>query len=312
IEIYDIPSRPDEIRGNIVIENNTIEDARTVGIRVRRAAEVRISNNIITEPMLGRGMWLRNVTNAAITNNTITGEMLRGIQFSDTSDSVISNNMIYRVISPPWHKWWNGAIAIDYGENNIVRDNEITGEGRSAIHLHGTRDNSILNNDCSGYTGRWSEPKENWNVCQFWDGSYSSGNTVSGNIWGPLAAESTLATVVISERFGTSPSNDSILNNDYRQYSNVPGWTEANPDGPGCVLLMEGTENTLVFESGRFPNDTDAKSQILDFGINNRVIGHDTDGVIAPGIGQRLREIKAAIDALPEEVEEEGEAWPEE
>lgn len=312
IEIYDIPSWPEEIRGSIVIEDNMIEAAEMVGIRVRRAPELHILNNTITDPMAGRGMWLSNVGKAAITNNTITGEMLRAIQFTRTSNSVISNNTIYRTISPPWHRWWNGAIAIDYGENNIVRDNEITGEGRSAIHLYRTQDNFVLNNDCSGYTGIWSEPKENWNVCQFWDGSYSSGNTVSGNIWGPLAAESRLATVVISERAGTSPSNNKILDNDYRQYNNVPGWTESNPDGPGCVLLMEGTENNLVFESGHFPQDTDAKSQVMDFGTNNRVVGHDADDVIAPGIGQRLKEVMAAIDALPEEVEEEEEAWPEE
>jgi hypothetical protein len=116
---------------------------------------------------------------------------------------------------------------------------------------------------------------------------------------------------VISFREDASPSDDNIMDNDYRDYNNVPGWTEANPDGPGCVLLTEGTVNNFVFESGNFPRDTDAKSQVMDLGTNNRVVGHDADDVIAPGIGQRLQEIRAAIAALPEEQveeQEEGEA----
>jgi parallel beta-helix repeat protein len=244
--------------------------------------------------------------------------MQRGIYLKNTSNSVISSNMISRVISPPWHKWHNGAIAIDFGANNIVKNNEIMGEGRSAIHLFRTHNNSILDNDCSGYTCKWSNPKQSWNVCQFWDCRDSSGNTVSGNIWGPVAPESRLATVVISFRKNASPSDDNILDNDYRQYNNVPGWTEANPDGPGCVLLTKGTENNFVFESGHFPYGTDAKSQVMDLGTNNRVVGHDADHVISPGIGQRLKQIQAEIDALPEEEveeQEEGEGieleeWP--
>ena len=185
------------------------------------------------------------------------------------------------------------------------------GEGRSAIHLFRTHNNSILDNDCSAYKCISSHVHEGWYACQFWDSRDSSGNTISGNVWGPADLKSTWATVVISFRTDASPSDDNILDNDYRNYNNVPGWTAANPDGPGCVLLTEGTVNNFVFESGNFPQGTDAKSQVMDLGTNNRVVGHDADDVIAPGIGQRLQEIRAAIAALPEEQveeQEEGEA----
>jgi parallel beta-helix repeat protein len=287
-------------------DNCTIKDLKVTatwcGIYSELSDNVVVADNNISGT-LQYGIWAQVVNSVSITNNTIQGEMWRAIALNWAYDSAISNNMIDRVISPSSHPWWNGAIDLDNGANNVVRSNQIMGEGRSAIHLYRTYNNSILDNDCSGYTGKWSG--QTWNVCQFWDSGYSSGNTVSGNVWGPVAPESTLATVVMAFRGGASPTDDNILDNDYRQYNNVPGWTEADPDGPGCVLLTEGTENNLVFESGHFPRGTNAKSQVMDLGSNNRVVGHAADNVISPGIGQRLKAIQAQIDALPsEEVED--------
>jgi len=325
LDIYGIDAAGTEI-SNLAIEvlgystggvavmsshNCTVRDLQVTatwcGIYSEDSDNVVITGNNVSGTLY-HGIWAQPLyrplplTNVSVTNNTIEGEMYRAIKFNWAYDSVISNNTIDRVISPSWHDWWNGAIAMDNGANNIVRSNQIMGEGRSAIHLYRTYNNSILDNDCSGYTGKWSG--QSWNVCQFWDSGYSSGNTVSGNIWGPLDPESELATVVIAFRNGGSPADDNVLKNDYRQYNNVPGWTEADPDGPGCVLLTGGTQNTFVFESGHFPRGTDAKSQVMDLGIDNRVVGHDADNVISPGIGQRLKEIQAQIDALPsEEVE---------
>ena len=300
-----------DVRGmaDLNISGNTISNAKGRGIWAGKATTLDVSNNTVSDALTC--IDVRDTANGTIADNIVTGEMQRGIFLRGMSGSVVRDNMISRSISPSWHKWWNGAIAIDYGAGNTVRNNEIVGEGRSALHLYGTHDNFVIDNDCSAYTARRSDPKENWNVCQFWDSGYSSGNTISGNIWGPLAAESRLATVVISERFGASPSDDNVMDNDYRSYNTVPGWTQATPDGPGCILLTEGTVNNFVFESGNFPWGTDAKSQVMDLGTNNRVVGHDADDVIAPGIGQRLQEIRAAIAALPEEQaeeQEEGEA----
>ena len=314
IEIWDIPSWPEEVRGSIVIEDNTIEAAEMVGIRVRRAPELHILNNTITDPMSGRGMWLTNVAKAAITNNTITGEMLRGIQFSRTSNSVISNNMIDRVISPPWHKWWNGAIALDDCTGCTVQGNTIRGEGRSAIHLHNTDDSYILDNDCSDYTANSPQLQghEERGLCQLWFGKHSDGNTVSGNIWGPVPSDG-VAVVLVSAR-GVASNNLNILDNDYGQ-SGVPGWNNATPVGPGCVLLANGTQNTFVFESGNFPKGTGgAKKQVVDLtreltgSTTNRVIGHPANFLAedeCPGIGQRLQDIMDQLDALPIEEEEE-------
>lgn len=291
--------------GDLYICENTVNDVKNTGIWTAWTAGLNIFSNSVHNAKTC--VDVRNVSNGTITDNTITGTMQRGIFLNSASDVVVSNNIISQVISPSSHQWWNGAIGIDYGANNIVRSNQIMGEGRSAVHLFRTHNNSVLDNDCSGYTGKWSNPEQSWNVCQFWDSGNSSGNTVSGNIWGPVAPESTLATVVVSFRNGASPKDDNILDNDYRQYNNVPGWTAENPDGPGCVLLTEWTENNFVHESGHFPRDTDAKSQVMDLGVNNRVVGHDADNVISPGIGQRLKQIQAQIDALPAEEAEEQE-----
>jgi len=297
------------------ITENTI-NAATDGIHAYQTAQLCVSSNTITGPMEGRGIWLEYMNQPTVTENVITGEMLRGIYTESVSNAQIRNNMIDRLVSPSWHAWYNGAIAIDYGENNSVENNVIRGEGRSAIHFWRTHNNSVLDNDCSGYTCRW--PGQTWNVCQFWDSDYSSGNTLSGNIWGPVPPESRLATVVLSMRFGTAPSDNNILDNDYT-LCGVPGWTDANPDGPGCVLLTEGTQKNFVSESGNFPPGTGgAKKQVLDVqalpppdglgSTTNRVVGHPAEYLeedVPPGIGQRLKEIMAEIEVLSTEEEEE-------
>lgn len=281
------------------------------GVYLTMTTNAVVTDNEISGPMK-HGIWVRYATNAVITNNTITGEMWRAIQFNRASNSVISNNMIDRVISPPWHKWWNGAIATDYSINCTIQGNIICGEGRSAIHLWNTGDSIIINNDCSGYTASWGGtmiPKEEKGLCQMWFGRHSDGNRVSGNIWGPVPSDA-VAVVFVSAK--EPSSNLDILDNDYRQCG-VPGWASA--DGPGCVLLANGTQNSFVFESGKFPPGTgDAKKQVVDLtreltgSSTNRVVGHPANLLVEdlnPGIGQRLQEIMDQLDALPESVEEE-------
>jgi parallel beta-helix repeat protein len=297
---------------NVVVTDNDISGTPFAGIYPLWTNNFVASGNTITGPM-ERGIWPRRSDNATITNNTITGEMWRAIHLWRTSNPVISNNMIDKDLSPPEAPWWNGAIAVDRSTNCTIQGNIIRGEGRSAIHLWDTDDSIIIGNDCSGYTSNWGgdmTPTEEKGLCQMWFGRNSDGNRVSGNIWGPVHSDG-VAVVFVSPRHSPS-SNLNILENDYR-LCDVPGWASA--DGPGCVLLANGTENSFVFESGNFPPGTGgAQNQVVDLTIEltgsttNRVVGHPADFLVEdlnPGIGQRLQELIDQLDALPEPEEEE-------
>jgi parallel beta-helix repeat protein len=299
-----------EASDNVVITGNHVSGTLEHGIFAGWSDNVVITGNHVSgTPFHGIRAW--DVSNVSIANNTITGEMRRAIKFDWTSDSVISNNTIDRVLSPPWHIWWNGAIATDNSARCVIRGNVIRGEGRSAIHLWHTSDTAIIGNDCSGFTANWGGemiPVEEKGLCQMYSSGNSARNTVSGNVWGPVPSDG-VAVVFVSRRAGTS-SDLNILDNDYRR-SGVPGW--AKTDGPGCVLLVNGTQNSFVFESGNFPPGTGgAQNQVIDLtrelagSTDNRVIGHPARfrmGNLNPGIGQRLQEIMDQLAALPEPVD---------
>jgi len=65
---------------------------------------------------------------------------------------------------------------------------------------------------------------------------------------------------------------NTITKNDFNQ-SGLPGWTEANPDGPGCILLSEDTQGNLAAEN-HFPMGTSASTQVLDLG-DNKIVGDE-------------------------------------
>jgi len=297
-------------------DNCTVRDltvtARWCGIYCELSDNVVVTGNNISGTLY-HAIWAQAVNNASITKNTIEGEMYRAIKFNWAYDSVISNNTIDRVISPPEHNWWNGAIATDNCATCAIQGNVIRGEGRSAIHLFNTDDSTIIGNDCSGFAANWGgvmTPIEEKGLCQMYFSDNSDRNKVSGNVWGAVPSDG-VAVVFVSRR--GSPSGDlTIQNNNYRQCG-VPGW--AKTDGPGCVLLENGTWGSLVFESGNFPPGTGgAQNQVIDLtkelegSTTNRVIGHPAKflmGDLNPGIGQRLQEIMDQLEALPEPVDPE-------
>jgi len=297
---------------NVVVSDNEISGTPFVGINAFLSNNFVASGNTITGPV-ERGIWETDSDNVKITNNTITGEMWHAIHCEWLSNSVISRNTIDRVMSPPDHPWWNGAIAVDRSTNCTVQGNTISGQGRSAIHLWDTDDSIIIGNDCSGYAANWGGemiPVGEQGLCQMWFGRNSDRNKVSGNIWGSVPSNG-VAVVFVSSSHSPS-SNLDILENDYRRCG-VPGWTST--DGPGCVLLANGTQDSFVFESGNFPPGTGgAMNQVLDLtkeltgSTTNRVIGHPASFLVEglnPGVGKRLQEIMDQLDALPEPVAEE-------
>lgn len=299
-----------QISDNVVIAGNHVEGTLTYGVFALWSDNGVITGNHVSGTLF-HGIRTWAVNNVSIANNTITGEMWRAIKFDWTSDSVISNNTIDREISPPEHPWWNGAIATDNSTRCTIQCNVIRGEGRSAIHLWHTDDSTIVGNDCSGFTANWGGamiPKEETGLCQMYLSGNSARNTVSGNVWGPVPSDG-VAVVLVSDRAGTS-SDLNLLDNDYRGCG-VPGW--ARTDGPGCVLLANGTQNSFVFESGNFPTGTGgAQNQVIDLtrelagSTTNWVVGHPANfrmGNQNPGIGQRLQEIMDQLAALPEPVD---------
>jgi len=113
--------------------------------------EVHISGNRI-EDAGGYSISVSGASNSTIAHNLIERSVVRGIYLGDVTDSVVENNTIDSVIAPAGAPWWNGAFAIDYGGNNVVQRNTISGEGRSAVHLWRTSNNVIAENDCSGFS----------------------------------------------------------------------------------------------------------------------------------------------------------------
>jgi hypothetical protein len=102
--------------------------------------------------------------------------------------------------------------------------------------------------------------------------------------------------IEISNNVGTTGGH----NNDYEK-SGLPGWDV----GVGCVFLGTGSTGNLIDEAGDFvPGTGGASKQVVDYGTNNRVIGHPANNVSDPGIGQRMKDLRALfaqMDVLQED-----------
>jgi len=103
-------------------------------------------------------------------------------------------------------------------------------------------------------------------------------------------------------------ANNTFTGNDFTRTGLLP-W-EFSTDDPsseddilnwGCMLLYPYTPGTevrdnFVKETGRFPRGTGgAEMNILDFGANNRIIGHAAKEMTHPGIGQVIKEALANV-----------------
>ena len=213
------------------------------------------------------------------------------------------------------------GVFIPFSNNVVVTDNEISvidGTGIEAL----VSDNLVA----SGNTITGSMDHGIW-VDSWWQNLITTNavitnNTITGEMWCAIHCHQTLNSVVSNNTIDmvmsvpfdgiavvlvSASSNLDIIDNDYTG-CDVPGWTMA--DGPGSVLLANGTSNSFVFESGNFPPGTGgAKNQVLDLTkeltgtTTNRVIGHPAAFLaedLNPGIGQRIQELMDQLDALHE------------
>ena len=157
--------------------------------------------------------------------------------------------------------------------------------------------NVITGNNCSGLTTT---------VSQVFLVAEAHDNIFTNNIFGTVSPYALAAVFCEGD-------NNSFIKNDYRQ-TGIPGIT--NSDLP-CVYLSWQSNENLVHESGRFPQGTNAKDQVLDEGTQynqdtgnvNNVVGHKAKTYaqqegMNPGIGQRKKDAAEATEELTEMYEE--------
>ncbi|RKX31589.1 MAG: hypothetical protein DRP71_13225 [Verrucomicrobia bacterium] len=175
---------------------------------------------------------------------------------------------------------------IDPLPGGIISGNDVEVKDGEAMSLLRTSNYVIYDNVLTGAM-----------ILKVVDNSHFEGNRFRDVNGDPLAAVILL-----------TGENNSFVRNDYRD-SGVAGWNSDGSGGPGCVLLAPLSDkwpppvNNLVKENGGFPRGTNAKTQVLDLGVNNRVVGHPANHVLAPGIGQRIQELRQAIEDAEAEME---------
>jgi hypothetical protein len=169
--------------------------------------------------------------------------------------------------------------------------------------------NTVANNDLSGGSFIYEQILV-----------MGAGHTVTDNVLGGSFGILPAVAVAIVNQLGGIPvahetSGAVLKNNDYRN-TGLPGWET----GMGCVLLGENwnphpafpvrqVRDCLVFEQGRFPEDTGgAGKQVLElippdgYAENNRIVGHPVSRLLDPGIGQIMKEAREELMALLEEL----------
>ena len=131
--------------------------------------------------------------------------------------------------------WANGPVNIsgNYAYNCETDGLDLTDLGQvTAVGNYVTLSSRIGPGENKPYAGIWLAGVTNANI---------SGNTIIGG------NNAQAAGVWLS--YGSN--GNTVQNNDYSQ-STFSGWTDANPNGPGSVLLSQNSNNNLVYEY-KFP-----------------------------------------------------------
>ena len=234
----------------------------------------------------------------------------------DNGPVLISGNTITLQSSPADVVSAIEVATYDGGLNQaVVAGNVVSGRAYAGIRRYAYgHDTIVMDNDFSGLQAAHQLSIQ------------SADSVVAGNVLGPVepytgwtATVPQPAVLLYSGNFypGFSPmpfptENCVLMQNDYR----LTGLSQ------GAILLASRAElryptgagsevkNNIVFESGRFPGDTDALTQVTlldeitnpDTGLpyvhDNRVVGLDAIGLDDPGIGAAVRRVLAIRKAL--------------
>jgi parallel beta-helix repeat protein len=130
----------------------------------------RISSNFLNGLETSEsGIWLNNVTNGIIKNNTIHNTNAHGIELSDSKENSISNNTILNNLwagislydnsinnsifqNSLYNNNWTG-ISLDFSNYNIIDENFLHSNG-NGLELSSSENNTISNNNA--YDNLWS------------------------------------------------------------------------------------------------------------------------------------------------------------
>ncbi|MHC4581170.1 MAG: NosD domain-containing protein, partial [Planctomycetota bacterium] len=315
----------------IVVSANTFEKG-FIGLEVRGGDSQVISDNQFYNNRTG--LYMDSGTDGfRIENNTFACPLDRtdpapdsyyryyeyGINLGwDCPNTTIVGNQVLGTSQTTIYRY---GIEATYAPNTIMSGNDVTAY-RHALVLDRWNPDSIISNN----TASILPSNATGHAIYVARSGYTNvvGNTVSGTALSGLllyrssnciATQNTFsgldaldAVVFVDRGVGVDDQagNHSIMGNDY---------TQVGSTGFGCVALWASNDN-YVFESGNFPPGTGgATNNILDYGTNNRVVGHPANHVSDPGIGQQLQQISAELDAMEEELiaaeaEQEESAYP--
>jgi hypothetical protein len=232
-------------KGSILIEENEVDlmhlypagwydiyDGITI-FDVPEASFIHIEKNLVKTPQNGITVEGTGTTPSLIKKNTIEG-------------------------SPSQAIWTGTAFFTQTMGPTEISKNEIINCRWAGIRLAGLDGSSIVTkNIIKGFNGPgwvWTSPIYVRNDNQ---GCIISKNKFI-NINGAPAA------ILLRPN---SNNNYNIIEKNNFEESGLPGWTDETPDGPGCILLHEGTLDNVLAEN-LFPEGTFASTQILDLGDN--------------------------------------------
>jgi len=304
----------DQIFGEIVVAHNTIKHnpnppyqiRNPEGITVIRITsdpmpDISIIGNTIEHP----GGWNEGRTPTGILSwhpvlikdNTITGNWnqciyAEGVVVWDPPNIVLTGSVVERnTVSGAW----GNAIGIGWCDGSIVAGNTILDTSRRGLHVYAALNVIVEDNTFDGFTGTigWSSVicVERSNSCTV------AGNTLIDVNHGPMLA----GVRISSYRASWWPlcANNTVQGNNYK-HSDLPGWNENHPDGPGAVLLQPGPGNNTVDETAkRFPPGTTICEQILDM----TATPENPDGDNTEVGMERCPEVSDYIDRLRDQAE---------
>ena len=284
-----------------VINGNTVENGG-VGLQCRYGDDQVISGNLFNN--CDYGLYLNGCWGFHIENNIIACPLESpysrqyeygiNLQSSCRNATIIGNH----VLGDSQTTSYRYGIEATYSPNTIIAGNDVTAYRHAIVLDRFNWDSTISGNtatllpsDATGYA-LYVDISDNTNIL---------GNTSSGTVMSGLLLSRSANCIATQNRFPglnatweavfvNQGGDHSILRNDYKEI--VSG---------NCVTLWNSDDN-MVFESGNFPLGTDAMMQVLDFGTNNRVIGHPADHVSDPGIGQEIQQVAAELAAMEEEL----------
>ncbi|MDH5603936.1 MAG: right-handed parallel beta-helix repeat-containing protein, partial [Cyclobacteriaceae bacterium] len=198
--------------GNLTIKNIDVISMES-GPAVMRYNKSTILIDDVRMKNLAYGMWVWNCTD---------------------SDIQIINNDVS--LNPDWS--WHGIHFLRVNKGLVVRGNKVAGSRGTAINLAWTNEAIIEKNIIQDHHSfAWGYAVRIFN--------YSTNNYVAENKFKNLDGEGGGILIAGGAHSNTVEFNDFI-------FSQLPGWSDSSPNGPGAVLIDINSHSNKIFEV-KFP-----------------------------------------------------------